>query len=75
MRITLTLPVLNHAHRVAFVASGAAKQDILQQALDQPEQGLPCARIRIKNPGVVYWFSDDAALKSVPCLRLACRSA
>jgi 6-phosphogluconolactonase len=63
VRITLTFPVLNHAYRVAFVATGAGKQEILHEALDEPEAGLPCSRVRVKNPGQVYWFSDEAALK------------
>ncbi|KAF9923606.1 suppressor of los1-1, partial [Modicella reniformis] len=33
-RITLTFPVLNHAHHVAFVAAGEGKQDILYRILD-----------------------------------------
>lgn len=33
-RITLTFPVLNHAHRAAFVVSGDSKQDILQRVFD-----------------------------------------
>lgn len=60
-RITLTYPVLNHSHRVAFVASGEGKQDILVKALDNPEEGLPCARVKVKNPGQVFYFSDNAA--------------
>lgn len=61
IRITLTYPVINHAAKVAFVASGEAKQDILAQVLDRPEDGLPSSRVRPKSPGVVYWFVDDAA--------------
>ncbi|KAF8973781.1 6-phosphogluconolactonase [Flammula alnicola] len=38
-RITLTYPVINHAARVAFVASGAAKADVLSRVLDHPEEG------------------------------------
>ncbi|SCZ89038.1 BZ3500_MvSof-1268-A1-R1_Chr1-1g00910 [Microbotryum saponariae] len=74
-RITLTFPVLNHAHRVAFVASGAGKQDILHRALDKPEEGLPCSRVKVKNPGQVYWFSDEAALKEVSYNRTPFESA
>lgn len=64
-RITLTYPVLNHSHRVAFVASGEGKQDILQQALDRPESGLPCSKVKVKNPGQVFYFSDNAATERV----------
>lgn len=63
VRITLTFPVLNHAHRVAFVATGSGKQEILERALDRPEEGLPVSRVKVINPGQVYWFADDAATK------------
>ena len=64
-RITLTYPVINHAARVAFVASGANKADTLKTVLDHPEQGLPASRVRPITPGQVYWFVDDAAASKV----------
>lgn len=45
-RITFTLPDLNHAARCAFVATGAGKVDTLHEVLDQPDNGLPCSRVR-----------------------------
>jgi len=60
-RITFTYPVLNHAARVAFVATGAGKVDTLNSILDQPELGLPCSRVKPAQPGQVFWFVDDAA--------------
>jgi 6-phosphogluconolactonase len=60
-RITLTYPVINHAARVAFVATGEGKKTILQQIIDEPERGLPSARVRPNSPGQLYWFVDDAA--------------
>lgn len=39
-------PVLNHAFRCAFVATGEGKQDTLATILDKPEEGLPCSRVR-----------------------------
>jgi len=60
-RITLTLPVINHAARVAFVATGDSKQESLAITLDEPEKGYPGSRVRPAKPGVVYWFVDDAA--------------
>ena len=65
VRLTFTYPVLNHAARVAFVATGAAKQDMLQRVLDQPEEELPCSRVRPVSPGTVVWFVDDAASAKV----------
>lgn len=64
-RVTLTYPVINHAVRVAFVASGAAKADTLQTVLDKPEEGLPSSRVRPAHPGQVYWFVDDPAVSKV----------
>lgn len=64
-RITLTYPVINHAARVAFVAAGKEKQDVLKQVLDQPEAGLPASLVRPNYPGQLYWFVDDAAAEKV----------
>ncbi|EIN13565.1 6-phosphogluconolactonase [Punctularia strigosozonata HHB-11173 SS5] len=64
-RITLTYPVINHAARVAFVAAGAGKADTLHTLLDEPEKGLPASRVRLMQPGQVYWFVDDAAAAKV----------
>jgi len=63
-RITLTLPAINHGIRVAFVATGEGKQEMLERVLEHPEEGLPCSRIKPK-AGTVYWFVDDAASKTL----------
>jgi 6-phosphogluconolactonase len=65
LRITLTYPVINHAARVAFVATGAGKAETLRTILDQPEVGLPASRVRPKEPGQVYWFVDEPAAEGV----------
>ncbi|WAQ92654.1 hypothetical protein PtA15_17A136 [Puccinia triticina] len=59
-RITLTYPVLNHAHKVAFVV-GAAKKDVIQNVLDSPQLGLPSSLVKPTPPGQVFWFVDEAA--------------
>lgn len=64
-RITFTYPVINHAYRVAFVAAGEGKQDVLHTVLDEPEKGLPSSRVRPAAPGQVFWFTDDAASAKV----------
>ncbi|CAO1633012.1 unnamed protein product [Jaminaea pallidilutea] len=64
-RITVSLPVLNHAHRVAFVLAGEGKQDTLAQVMDQPELGLPASLVKPLPPGDCYFFTDDAAAKKV----------
>lgn len=64
-RITFTFPVINRASRVAFVASGKDKADVLHTVLDQPEVGLPASRVRPVFPGRLFWFVDDAASSKV----------
>jgi 6-phosphogluconolactonase len=64
-RVTLTFPVINHAARVAFVAIGASKVQILSDILDTPELGLPAARVRPVASGQLVWFVDDAASAQV----------
>ncbi|KAF9270433.1 6-phosphogluconolactonase [Marasmius fiardii PR-910] len=60
-RITLTFPVINHAAKVIFVATGEGKADVLTQVLDTPELGLPASRVKPAFPGQVYWFIDAPA--------------
>lgn len=65
-RITLTFPVINHASRVAFVATGAGKVDTLPLVLDKPEEHkLPASLVKLVHPGQVYWFVDEAASAKV----------
>lgn len=61
-RITLTYPVINHASKVAFVATGGSKQDILAEIMDDPaKNSFPASRVQPTNHGQLYWFVDDAA--------------
>ncbi|PWN52301.1 6-phosphogluconolactonase [Violaceomyces palustris] len=64
-RITFTYPVLNHAHRLAFVLAGEGKQEMLAKSLDEPERGLPASRVKPAPPGDLYYFTDEAASKTV----------
>ncbi|KAL1852106.1 hypothetical protein VTK73DRAFT_9285 [Phialemonium thermophilum] len=63
-RITLTLPVVTHAVRVAFVATGAGKKDILKQIFEAGN-GLPCALVNEATGDRCSWFVDDAAVEGV----------
>ncbi|KAK2747493.1 suppressor of los1-1 [Myotisia sp. PD_48] len=48
-RITFTFPVITHGLRIAFVATGAGKQDILRQIFDEAGgAALPCAMVNAK---------------------------
>ncbi|KAF9349601.1 suppressor of los1-1 [Mortierella sp. AD094] len=62
-RITLTFPVLNHAHNVAFVVAGEGKQDVLHRILDTAGH-LPAQMVKLTT-GSLSWFLDDAAAAKV----------
>jgi 6-phosphogluconolactonase len=67
-RITLTLPILNNARHVAFLAAGAGKTEALAQVIGGnsffygrlPPDDLPAQRVRPAQ-GDVTWFVDEAA--------------
>lgn len=62
VRITMTLPVINNARHVIFVAAGSGKANILSKVLNgnlqQPE--LPARRVNPSN-GQLQWFVDRTA--------------
>ena len=65
-RITLTLPVVTHGIKIAFVATGAGKQDILRQILDTDEgRSLPCGLANGGAAEKASWFTDTAAVENV----------
>lgn len=69
-RITLTLPVVTHAVRVAFVATGGGKKDIMKQIFDS-STGLPCTLVNEAVGERCSWFVDDAAVEGVSFPRRA----
>jgi len=63
-RITLTLPVVTHSVRLAFVATGAGKKDIMKQIFEDGN-GLPCALVNEATGDRCSWFTDSAAVEGV----------
>ncbi|ROW17809.1 hypothetical protein VPNG_00766 [Cytospora leucostoma] len=65
-RITLTLPVVTHAVRVAFVATGGGKKEIMKQIFeDGASSGLPCALVNDQTGDRASWFVDEPAVEGV----------
>lgn len=69
-RITLTLPVVTHAVRVAFVATGAGKKEVMKQIFDATDD-LPCALVNQAAGERVSWFVDEPAVEGVSFPRRA----
>lgn len=66
VRISLTLPVVTHAHSIAFITTGEGKKDILKSIFDEKEgENLPSALVNKGAGNKVHWFADDAATKGV----------
>jgi 6-phosphogluconolactonase len=61
-RLTLTVPVINAARRVVFVATGEEKAAVLARILQGPSRGdeLP-AQLIAPRPGRLTWLLDEAA--------------
>lgn len=61
-RITLSIPVICHAHRVTFVVEGLTKAPVMRTIMERPEKGLPSSIVNETAAGRVTWFVDDDAL-------------
>lgn len=65
-RITLTLPVVTHGLRIAFVTTGDSKQEILKKIFDTDEgRGSPSGLVNEGGNERVSWFTDQAAVDGV----------
>lgn len=64
-RITLTMPVVTHAVRVAFVATGEGKKGVMKRIFDQRDRELPCVLVNEGGGERVSWFTDESAVGGV----------
>lgn len=63
-RITLSLPVVVHGARIAFVATGAGKAEVLKKIFETEEGSkLPCGLVNAGAGEKVSWFCDATALE------------
>jgi 6-phosphogluconolactonase len=64
-RLTLTLPVLNHARCIAYLVSGSKKADVVRSLLTDASVQLPPQRIAPQR-GKIIWLLDKAAAALLP---------
>jgi len=65
-RITLTLPVINHARQVVFLISGKSKASVLEKVVSQKDLSLPASMVN-PDTGKPLFLSDlEAASKVTP---------
>jgi 6-phosphogluconolactonase len=66
-RVTLTVPLINKARHILFLAAGDEKSDILKTVLTAPRRPdrYPAQMIRPER-GEVTWFVDDKAASRLP---------
>lgn len=65
-RVTLTLPVLNHAKQVLFLVSGLSKQKIIRSILqDGNPDELPAGLVHLVT-GSSSWYLDEDAASQLP---------
>jgi 6-phosphogluconolactonase len=65
-RITLTLPVVVHGIKIAFVATGGGKKEILGKILETDDgRALPCGLVNDQGGNRVSWFTDESAVEGV----------
>jgi 6-phosphogluconolactonase len=60
-RITLTLPVLNRAALVLFLATGRAKSGVIKNILGELDAGMPASMVGSGDGPVVYLLDHEAA--------------
>jgi 6-phosphogluconolactonase len=63
IRITLTLPVLNHASRITFLVSGSSKAQMVRKIIQQSHHNTDIPASMVKpSKGHIDWYLDkDAA--------------
>jgi 6-phosphogluconolactonase len=61
-RVTMTLPVINHAAVVLFLVSGQNKAAILKKVFEDPDgKSLPAGKVRLIR-GEEWWLTDQTAV-------------
>ncbi|MBW2637736.1 MAG: 6-phosphogluconolactonase [Deltaproteobacteria bacterium] len=60
-RISLTLPVINHARSVVFLATGERKAPVMREILEEKDSSLPAAQVRPDKGSLLFVLDNRAA--------------
>ena len=68
VRLTMTLPIINHGSAIHFLVVGAGKATALSSTLEAPEDPsrLPAQAVRPTNGTLTWWLDEQAASKLNP---------
>ncbi|MGH7600858.1 MAG: 6-phosphogluconolactonase [bacterium] len=63
IRLTLTLPAINHAAQIHFYVAGSEKAEALRSTLEGPRdpQKFPAQAVQPENGEVIWWVDEKAA--------------
>lgn len=64
-RLTLTIPVLNHARCCLFVVAGESKREVFKQARNRDQDIILPVHCVQPSAGTLIWLVDSAAIKKV----------
>ncbi|KRY90720.1 Exosome complex component RRP4 [Trichinella pseudospiralis] len=62
-RVTLTLPVINNANQIVFVACGASKADIVERIINRKDPFLPAMMVKPLSGRTLFLFDKEASSK------------
>jgi len=65
-RITLTLPVINHAGSVFFLVSGKGKAAVLEKIVNKKDPSLPASMVNPDTGTLLFLSDSEAASKVMP---------
>ncbi len=65
-RITLTLPVINHARQVVFLVCGKSKASILEKVVSQKDLSLPASMVHPDTAKLLFLSDLEAASMVTP---------
>jgi len=60
-RISLTLPVINHAEHVIFLARGANKAPVLEKIIGEDDPSLPASMVRPRSGNLLFVIDLEAS--------------